>query len=119
MINTLLLIIVIICLALGQVLFKRAGLTMQGQPIPGAFLTLATQPGFYLALAIYGFATLLWTWVLSRLPLSQAYPWVAVTSVIVPLLGWLAFGERLTLLFWIGMGFILIGLLLTQQATAP
>ena len=118
MLNSALLAVVVLCLAAGQVLFKHAGLAIQGQPMPDALLTLARQWRFHLALAIYGFATLLWTWVLSRVPLSQAYPWVALTTAIVPVLGWLVFAERLPPLFWAGMALILLGLLVTQRALA-
>lgn len=119
MLDTLLLVAVVLCLTVGQVLFKQTGLAIRGRSAVDALVTVATHPGFWLALGIYGFATLLWTWVLSRVPLSRAYPWVAVTTVLVPLLGWLAFSERVSPLFWVGMGLIVAGLLLTQLGSAP
>jgi hypothetical protein len=50
----------------------------------------------YAALALYGFSTLLWIWILSRASLMQAYPWVAANMAIVRSIGWLAFGGRVT-----------------------
>jgi drug/metabolite transporter (DMT)-like permease len=47
----------------------------------------------------------------------QAYPWVAANMAIVPLIGWFAFGERVTPVFWLGVVLILAGILLTQLAT--
>jgi drug/metabolite transporter (DMT)-like permease len=108
--------VVMVALAAGQVLFKHVGLAMRGRPLLDGFLLMARQPALYTALAIYGLATLLWIWILSRLPLTQAYPWMAISMVIVPLLGWFVFGERVTPVFWLGMVLILVGLLLTQLA---
>ena len=48
------------------------------------------------------------------MPLTEAYPWIAVATVAVPLIGWLFYGEQVTPLFWVGMALITAGLLLTQ-----
>ena len=101
-------------LAMGQGLFKRAGLAIRGHDAAGAAIALLTLPTFYAALALYGGATILWIWILSRVPLSQAYPWVAVGTVIVPLIGVVAFGERVSPVFWAGAALIVAGIWLTQ-----
>jgi drug/metabolite transporter (DMT)-like permease len=77
---------------------------------------LACEPNLYLAITLYGFATLLWIWILSRVPLMQAYPWVAAGIVIVPLMAGYLFGERAGPIFWLGAAFIVVGILLTQYA---
>lgn len=114
MINAALLLTVAVCLSVGQLLFKRAGLALQGRPLADGVWTLATLPSFYLALAIYGAATVLWIFVLSRVPLIEAYPWIAAATVAVPLIGWFYYGERVGPLFWAGLVLIIAGLLLTQ-----
>lgn len=116
--DTLLLMAVTCLLALGQALFKGAGLAIRGRPPAEMAWTLATLPIFYLSLAIYGVATLLWIFVLSRVPLSQAYPWVAAGIVIVPLLGYFFFDEQITWTYWAGMALIIAGLALTQLGGA-
>jgi drug/metabolite transporter (DMT)-like permease len=108
--------VVMLAIAAGQALFKRVGLAMRGQPILDGFLLIASQPALYVAMAIYGMATLMWIWILSRVPLMEAYPWVAVSMVIVPFVGWFVFGERVSPIFWLGIGLILAGLFLTQAA---
>jgi multidrug transporter EmrE-like cation transporter len=105
-------------LAVGQLLFKHVGLAIRGQSLTESLYAMARQPAFYGALALYGVSTLLWVWILSRVPLTQAYPWVAAGVAIVPLLGWLTFGERVTPMFWFGVAFIIAGILLTQFALA-
>lgn len=89
-------------LAAGQILFKRVGITIRDQPLVDGLLLVAREPEFYAALALYGFSTLLWIWILSRVPLMQAYPFVAVSMAIVPLIGWFAFSERVAAVFWLG-----------------
>jgi drug/metabolite transporter (DMT)-like permease len=101
-------------LAAGQFLFKRSGLSIRGLPFAEGMMRLALLPGFYIAIAIYGFATVLWIYVLSRVSLTQAYPWIMATGIVVPVLGWYAYGEEVRPMFWIGIGLILGGLLLTQ-----
>ena len=103
-------------LAIGQVMFKRVGLAIRGQPPVDGLVSLLAKPAFYIVLIIYGFSTLLWVWILSRMPLSQAYPWVAVGMAIVPLLGWYVFGEQVRSLFWLGIVLIFIGIIITQYA---
>ena len=112
--NTLLLIAVVTLLAVGQFLFKRAGLAIQGKALIEGAWTLATHPGLYLALALYGISTVLWVVVLSRVPLTEAYPWIAGATVAVPLIGWLFYNERVGASFWIGIALIAVGLILTQ-----
>lgn len=119
LLNTSSLAIFTIMLACGQVMFKRVGLALQGHSGMDAIMPVLREPSLYVALIIYGAATLLWIWILSRVTLIQAYPWVAVGMVIVPLLGWVVFGERVAPVFWLGVLFIVVGIGLTQYGSAP
>ncbi len=119
MINIFSLAIFSIALAVGQLLFKQTGLAIRGQPLLDAMLSLARQPALYAALTIYAGATLLWVWILSRVPLMQAYPWVAAGMALVPIMAWRVFGERVTPFFWLGVAMILGGIVVTQYAGLP
>ena len=105
-------------LAIGQLLFKKAGLTMRGQPFIDGAYAVATSPAFYLALALYGISTALWIWILSRVSLSFAYPWVGVGVILVPLLAGLVYGERVNMIYWVGAIFVTVGIVLTQYGTS-
>jgi multidrug transporter EmrE-like cation transporter len=118
MINTLTLLSFTLLLATGQVLFKKVGLELRGLPLSEGVLRVLASPALYAALALYGSATLLWIWVLSRVPLSRAYPYVAFGMVLVPLASILLFGERVRPGFWIGVALIVAGILITQLGTA-
>jgi drug/metabolite transporter (DMT)-like permease len=105
-------------LASGQVLFKKVGLAIAGLAPSDAVLAVLRDPVLYGALTLYGVATLLWIWILSRVPLSQAYPWVALGVVLVPLLGRYLFGERIAPMFWLGTVLIVAGLAIINY-TSP
>jgi multidrug transporter EmrE-like cation transporter len=116
MINYISLLIFTATLAVGQVLFKKAALAMQQQGVVDGLFLVFRRPTIYAALVLYGLATLLWVWILSRVPLAQAYPWVAGGVVLVPLLGWAVFGERLNIMFWVGAALVCCGIIVTQYA---
>jgi undecaprenyl phosphate-alpha-L-ara4N flippase subunit ArnE len=108
---------VVLFLSGGQFLFKGAGLAIQGRPLADGLWTLMMLPSLYTALALYGIATVIWIYILSFVPLIEAYPWIAVSTIAVPLIGLFYYGERVGVLFWVGMALIVAGLLLTQIGT--
>jgi drug/metabolite transporter (DMT)-like permease len=103
-------------LAVGQLLFKKAGLSVRGLPWRDGLLFLAQVPAFYAAIALYALSTFLWVWLLSRVTLMQAYPWVSAGVIIVPLLSALIFGERVTATYWLGAALIVGGIAITQYS---
>src|SRR5438874_2506206 len=100
-VNTLCLVLFTFLLAGGQILFKKVGSSIRDLPPTDAFVIVLSHPAFYGAVGLYSVSTLLWVWILSRVPLSQAYPWVAGGTVIVPLVGWYFFDERIRATFWV------------------
>ena len=106
-------------MAVGQLLFKKVGLDLRGVPLKTGVTRVLANPALYAALALYGAATLLWIWLLSRVPLSRAYPYMALGVVVVPLASMLVFGERVRPGFWLGIALIVAGIVVTQIGTAP
>ena len=72
-------------------------------------------PWLYMALTVYAFATILWLYILQRIPLSIAYPFSALAMVIVPILAVFIFGERLSWSYWLGASFIFIGIIIIAR----
>lgn len=103
-------------LATGQTLFKLAALNMRQGTAVESLLSLPTLASFWASLALYGCATLLWIWLLQSIPLSRAYPFVALGFVIVPVMAALFFGERLTFTYGIGTVLIVAGVMVTSRA---
>jgi drug/metabolite transporter (DMT)-like permease len=72
-------------------------------------LRLLANPVFLTAVALYSLGFVIWLVVLSRLDLSYAYPIVALSFCLVPLLSHLCFGETVSPVRWLGIGVIFAG----------
>jgi drug/metabolite transporter (DMT)-like permease len=95
-------------LAAGQICFKLASPAFASFSIRSLF-----APIFILALVIYAIATVMWVVVLSRVPLTVAYPLVALSYLIVPLLARFFLGEPLHWQTFAGAAVIIAGILLS------
>ncbi len=99
-------------IAIGQILFKMSSEKLVSDQSP--FHTLAFNPVFISALAIYGLATLMWIYVLKSVPLTYAYSFMALTFVFVPILAFFMLGEQFTVRYFVGAVLIMIGLNVIQ-----
>ena len=70
---------------------------------------LVLNPTFLLAVALYAVGFVIWLVVISKLDLSYAYPILALSYSLVPLLSWLAFGEHISPMRWVGIAIICAG----------
>lgn len=96
--------------AFGQIMLKYA--MLKHGPIDFSFkglINLFTEPLLVFALVIYASTLLMWLHVLSKVPLSTAYPMLAVTYAIIPLLSMVFFGERIQQTQVIGICLVLAG----------
>jgi drug/metabolite transporter (DMT)-like permease len=59
--------------------------------------TIARSPAIVVGFALYGLSVALWLFVLSRLEVSRAYPFVGLGVVVTMILGYLMLGEPLSL----------------------
>lgn len=97
----------VVAIAVGQVLFKRLGLEIEATGTwlqPRAILILGVS------LAIYGGATLLWIHLLRSVELSRAYPFMALSFVLVPMMSWWLFAEQLSASYLVGTLLIVGGI---------
>lgn len=101
-------------MAVGQILFKMAAIKLQASEVrTNLFLFALTSPHYIAAIVIYMGLTFFWVYILTFTELSKAYPFVSLAFLLTPLLASFFFGEKLSLLFLIGLGAIIFGLLLT------
>ncbi len=107
------LILTPLMISAGQVLFKLTS-ARTGALDAGGLLRLLADPYLILAFAIYGIGTVVWVYVLKSVPLSVAYPFMALTFCVVPLLAWLLLGETLSLRYGVGAALIVAGLLVVN-----
>jgi drug/metabolite transporter (DMT)-like permease len=97
-------------MSVGQVLFKLAADRSKHHEGTAFLGALFADVYFLLAVIIYLGLTLLWVWVLTRVPLSRAYPFVVLAFVFTPALAAAFFGEQLGLWYFVGLTLVLSGL---------
>jgi multidrug transporter EmrE-like cation transporter len=122
-VKSLLLIFSSISLAVTGQLLLKSGMTKVG-PIAGAEI----RNGFGTAMAVlangqviaglsfYFVSAMVWLVVLSRVPLSVAYPLVGFSYVIVMLASRTLFSEPITAVRWMGAVFISLGVILISRS---
>lgn len=119
MVNFMMLFISISLAIAGQLLMKQ-GMIMFGKfPVAQLLLKLApliTQPYVFFGLVCYGLSAVFWLVVLSRIELSYAYPLVSIAYVVVALFSYYFFKENLSLLRWIGIITICLGVYLISRS---
>jgi len=108
----------IACSVAGQTVLKLGTTQMGGHANAGAEFLLSAfrSPLVWLGFVFYGIGALSWIIVLSRLPLSLAYPFLALNFVLIALTSRIFLGEAIPLLRWGGIGLIIAGVLLVARS---
>ncbi|OUM92840.1 MAG: hypothetical protein BAA04_02270 [Firmicutes bacterium ZCTH02-B6] len=116
--STLLLLIFSVAMGVvGQLLLKRG---MMDNPLMElevrAVVKAILQPAVLLGFVCYGLAAISWLVVLSRAPLSVAYPMLSLGYAAVAVLSWQLFGESMNAAKVVGIAAILGGIVLLSRA---
>lgn len=102
---------------IGQLLMKQGMLAHPGLKLDlQAMLRAILQPYVLLGFTCYGIAAISWLLVLSRVPLSIAYPMLSLGYAAVAVLSWYFFGEALSTVKGLGILTILVGIVLLSRA---
>ena len=118
-------IVLLACLGLmvsAQILWKialtRIGVIDVGSMSLGPRLVeLARSWRILLGLVMFGFATLLWFDLLSRMELSFLYPFMSLSYVLAFFTGWIWLGESPQIMRLVGIGVICLGIFLVARTT--
>lgn len=110
------------CGVSGQLALK-AGMTGVGevganaisQPV-SLVARAASNPLIVGGLALYVLGAISWMAVLSRVPLSFAYPLLALGYAVTPVLAWLVLRESLSPMRWVGIAVISLGVILVTRS---
>lgn len=112
----------VLCAISGQLLLKIGmtrlgpiGASVLANPL-GTILPVVSSPLVVLGLGCYVAGAISWLVVLSRLPLSLAYPVLAISYALIPILAWLLLGESVPGIRWIGIALISIGVVVVSQS---
>lgn len=105
---------VVLALTVGQLLFKATAMAWSSEKV---FFSWRVMAWLVPSLALYGFATLAWIWLLRHAALKTAYPFMALAFVLVPIGAVFFFGERITPLYGAGAVLIVLGVVVTAMAS--
>lgn len=101
-------------LACAQIILKTGVVIVKSEAEAGTIIdfmfALVLQWHFWVAIAICGGLVFAWAWLLTFVPLSKAYPFVVLAFIFAGVLEHFAFGQTLSLSFFIGCALIVGGL---------
>ena len=92
--------------------------TIDGTSVAHPIETLSSvfrSPMVWVGLALYGLGAVAWLIVLSRLDLSFAYPFLALSYAITPILAWRLLDEPVSGLRWLGIAVIILGVVIVSR----
>ncbi|MCX5578961.1 hypothetical protein [Kaistia terrae] len=119
------LILLSVALSSGAQLLLKMGMSLpamqtklDGADFMQAILAIATSPAVLAGIFFFGLSVFAWLFVLSRVAISTAYPFVALGIVTTVLGGRFIFGEQLSLLKLMGVATILAGILMVGVAAS-
>ena len=104
-----------ISLACGQLLFKVTAnqTTVDGEPLP--LLRVLFSWSMISACVLYGLTVILYVYMLRDMPLSRAYLFTMIASVLVPFLAIAVFGETLSIRYLVGAALVFIGVAISSS----
>jgi len=109
-------IVAVLCvvgLAIGQILFKLSATSLIQT---GSFFALKTATTLISAMTLYAITSIAWVWVLQKVELGRVYPLMALAFVLVPLGSHFIFGENFQPQYFVGVAFIMIGIVVAVQS---
>lgn len=103
-----------LALPIGQTMFKWAAVYQERQAGP-MLVRMVTNPALAAALAWYGLTAIFWFYILTRIPLSRAYPFALAGTGLIPVITWLIFKEPMSWRIAGGYVLMLAGLAVIQS----
>lgn len=80
------------------------------QSAVGTLMDAAREPRLWAGLALFGISAVFWLVVLSKVPLSFAYPFVGLSYIVIVLVARVILHEHVPLLRWVGVAVVALGI---------
>lgn len=108
---------ILVCVILNSVaqIFLKFGMSNLDKKLSLsiAFIpSLITNAYVVFGAALYGTSFILWLYVLSKVKVSYAYPFISLSYVLVAVLGFLMLGEKISFGAWMGICLVVVGVVL-------
>lgn len=117
--TSLLLVTFSVGMSVGAQLSLRHGMAAVAEGGGSLVTGAATSPWVLGGLAMYGFGTVSWLLLLSRIDLVVAYPLGSLNFVFVTALSAFLLHEQVPTLRWVGTALILLGIYVVARGEAP
>ena len=114
--NILFAVLTAILMAIGQIFFKQASLFNEHHLNLGIVLRYFNNYWFFIGVSFFGLSTLTWVKALSGVNLSRIYPITSIAYIIVAVLSYFIFREKLTGMVWLGIFFIILGVIILMKS---
>lgn len=115
-----LLLFVSISLAIAGQLLMKQGMMMFGKfpvnELLARLIPMVFQPYVFIGILCFCVSSVFWLVILSRIDLSLAYPLVSIAYIVVALFSYFVFKENVSLLRWIGILVICLGVFLVSRS---
>lgn len=114
-------IILCVILSTGAQLILKAGANRINENLQDAtgiwsiFWTLLNMP-IIIGMCIYVISAVTWIWILTKVDISIAYPFISLGFIMTLLFGWLIFGESLSTQKILGTVLIVVGCIFITRA---
>lgn len=100
---------------LGQILLKMGTIQLGSISLIsnsiGHYLRIFLNPFIFSGLSAYFISAVFWIYLLSRVPLSFAYPMLSTSYIIITIFSIFIFKEQVSLINWLGIFIIIIGVI--------
>lgn len=108
---------IMVCVVLNSIaqIFLKFGMSNLDKKVSlsTAFVpSLITNAYVVFGAALYGISFILWLYVLSKVKVSYAYPFISLSYVFVAVLGFFLLSEKISIGAWIGICLVVIGVAL-------
>lgn len=102
-------------MSIGQIFFKKSSLFIEENTNLVLIQKYLLNYWFWLGISSFGIATLVWIKILSLAKLSTIYPMQSICYIVVAILAFFIFQEKLNALNIVGIFIIMLGVFLISQ----
>ncbi len=111
--NIFLLLGYVLFMAMGQIAFKYVAKELgNSASLIDTAVRLPFTVSFWATGMLYGISMIYWIWLLSRVPLTLAYPFASLSVIVLPLLSWAIYSEPLSAKYFFGVTLMMLGIAL-------
>lgn len=108
-------LLAVLALSASQLFQKLAVERARRDPARTGWRAVVRRPELGVALALLGAGTVLWLFALYAMDVSRAFPFLALSSVLVTLVARFVLGERVAPLRWVGVALVALGVALVAS----